>query len=78
MESVLRDAIVEHLAKHHLIRNTQHGFTRGRSCLTNLLEYLEVLTKLMDTGKAVDIVYLVETNQLRGRPSSLAVKTIHS
>ena len=78
MESVLRDAIVEHLAKHHLIRNTQHGFTRGRSCLTNLLEYLEVLTKLMDTGKAVDIVYLGETNQLRGRPSSLAVKTIHS
>ena len=58
MESVLRDAIVEHLAKHHLIRNTQHGFTRGRSCLTNLLEYLEVLTKLMDTGRAVDIVYL--------------------
>ena len=45
MEIVLRDAIVERLAKHHYIRNTQHGFIRGRSCLTNLLEYLEVLTK---------------------------------
>ena len=58
MESLLRDAVVEHLAKHHLIRDTQHGFMRGKSCLTNLLEYLEVLTKLMDTGRSVDIVYL--------------------
>jgi hypothetical protein len=30
----------------------------GMSCLTNLLEYLEELTKLMDTGRSVDIVYL--------------------
>ena len=58
MESLLRDSIVSHLAKHSLIHNTQHGFMSGRSCLTNLLEYLEELTKLMDTGKAVDIVYL--------------------
>ena len=58
MESLLRDSIVSHLAKHNLIHNTQHGFMSGRSCLTNLLEYLEELTKLMDTGKAVDIVYL--------------------
>ena len=31
---------------------------RGRSCLTNLLEYLEEVTKLLDSGKSVDIVYL--------------------
>ena len=30
----------------------------GRSCLTNLLEYLEELTRLVDQGHAVDIVYL--------------------
>ena len=58
MESLLRDSIVDHLAKHQLIHSTQHGFTSGRSCLTNLLEYLEELTKLMDTGRSVDIVYL--------------------
>ena len=58
MESLLRGAIVEHLARHELIHSTQLGFISGRSCLTNLLEYLEELTKLMDDGKAVDIVYL--------------------
>ena len=34
------------------------GLWGGRSCLTNLLEYLEDLTKLVDQGHAVDIVYL--------------------
>ena len=30
MESVLRDSIVEHLSKHNLIRNSQHGFMSGK------------------------------------------------
>ena len=58
MESILRDEIVIHLTKYNLIRSSQHGFTAGRSCLTNLLEYLEDLSRLVDQGHAVDIVYL--------------------
>ena len=58
MESLLRDAIVEHLEKHNLLRGSQHGFMSGRSTLSNLLEYLEELTKLVDDGHSVDIVYL--------------------
>ena len=58
MESIVRDAIVIHLSKHNLIRSSQHGFMAGRSCLTNLLEYLEDLTHLVDQGHSVDIVYL--------------------
>ena len=44
LESLLRDVIVEHLVKNNLIYNTQHGFVPKRSCLTNLLEYLEEMT----------------------------------
>ena len=58
MESLVKDAIVEHLAKNSLIRSSQHGFTAGRSCLTNLLEYMEELTKLVDEGLPVDMLYL--------------------
>ena len=58
MESIIGDAIVLHLNKHNLIRDSQHGFRQGRSCLTNLLEYLEAITKFLDSGKSVDIVYL--------------------
>ena len=58
MEAVLRDDIVQHLGKQSLINSSQHGFTSGRSCLTNLLEFLEELTKLVDKGFPVDMIYL--------------------
>ena len=58
MESLIKDAIVEHLANNSLIRSSQHGFTAGRSCLTNLLEYMEELTSLIEMGHSVDMFYL--------------------
>ena len=58
MESILKDTIVEHLSENNLIFESQHGFMRKKSCLTNLLEYLETLTDLVDSGHAVDVIYL--------------------
>ena len=58
MESILRDAIVDFLAQHELLRLSQHGFMRRRSTLTNLLEYLEKLTSMVDSGLSLDVVYL--------------------
>ena len=37
---------------------SQHGFTKGRSCLTNLISFYHLVTRLVDEGKAVDVVYL--------------------
>ena len=51
-ESILRDAIVEHLIKNQLIRELQHGFLRGRSCLSNILAFLDKLTDYVDKGTA--------------------------
>ena len=51
MESLIRDVIVLHLSNHQLIRPSQHGFLAGRSTVTNLLEYMETLTKLLDDGQ---------------------------
>ena len=58
MESILRDAIVQHLEQYNLLRSSQHGFMAGKSTLSNLLEYLEELTRLVDEGHSVDVVYL--------------------
>ena len=58
MESLIRDEIVNHLSLNNLIFSSQHGFMARRSCLTNLLEYLEVLTSLIDSCQSVDIIYL--------------------
>ena len=58
LESIIKDKIVEHLQVFNLINDSQHGFMKGRSCLTNLLEYLETVTKLLDEGVPVDVIYL--------------------
>ena len=58
MEAIIRDEIVSHLTDNKLINPSQHGFMSRRSCLTNLLEYLEVLTSLVDAGHSMDVIYL--------------------
>ena len=40
------------------IRPSQHEFTKGRSCLTNLISFYDLVARLVDEGKAVDVVYL--------------------
>ena len=40
------------------IRPSQHRFMKGRSCLTNLITFYDWVTRLVDEGKAVDVVYL--------------------
>ena len=58
MEGILKDAIMDHLISNELLGQSQHGFLAGKSCLTNLLEYLNVLTRLVDEGHSVDVLYL--------------------
>ena len=41
-----------------MIRPSQRRFTKGRSCLTNLISFYDLVTHLVDEGKAVDVVYL--------------------
>ena len=58
LESIIRDNVLLHLREYHLINRSQHGFWAHRSCLTNLLEFLETITKLIDEGHNVDVIYL--------------------
>ena len=58
METILRNQIVKHLEAYNLISDSQHGFRRGRSCLTNLLYFYEDIHDMVDNKKPVDIIYL--------------------
>jgi hypothetical protein len=58
LESIIRDRIVDHLVRNGLIKESQHGFMNGKSCCTNLLEYLEEATRAADEGKPFDMVFL--------------------
>ena len=37
---------------------SQHAFMKSRSRLTNLISFYYLVTRLVDEGKAVDVVYL--------------------
>ena len=47
-ESILRDAVVLHLEKNGLINSSQHGFRKGSPCATNLLQFLDRISGLLD------------------------------
>jgi len=50
--------ITRHVQGHWGIRPSQHRFMKGRSFLTNLISFYDLVTHLLDEGKAVDVVYL--------------------
>ncbi|TRZ07979.1 hypothetical protein HGM15179_019124 [Zosterops borbonicus] len=58
MEQFILSVIMQHLQDGQGIRPSQHGFRRGRSCLTNLVSFYDQVAHLVDAGKAVDVVYL--------------------
>ena len=49
--------MVDFHVKNKLITKSQHRFLKARSCLTNLLCFLEDITKWVDDGLPVDVVY---------------------
>ena len=40
------------------IISSQHAFLKARSCLPNMLCFLEEITKWLEEGSPVDIIYL--------------------
>ena len=58
MEQIISGTIMDQLKVNQGIRPSQHGFTNGRTCLTNLISFYDKVTRLVDESGAVDVVYL--------------------
>jgi len=57
-ETIVRDQVVEFLEVNKLIRDSQHGFRKGSSCLTNTLLFLDKVLHSVNEGHDVDVVFL--------------------
>ena len=55
--------MMDFLVKHKLISTSQHGFLKARSCLTHFLCFFEEITKWVDDGSPVDVIYLSSTSK---------------
>jgi len=58
MEQLILEVIINQVEEKEVIRNSQHGFTKGKSCLTHLIAFYNGMTGWVDEGRAVDVVYL--------------------
>ena len=58
MEQLVLNSISKQLEDKKVIKSNQHRFTKGKSCLTNLIAFYDVITVWVDGGRAVDVVCL--------------------
>jgi len=58
MEWIVLEVISKQVEENKVIRSSQHGFTKGKSCLTNLITFYDGMTGWVEEGRAVDAVHL--------------------
>ena len=58
MERIIKEAIEKYFQRNDLWSPSQHGFQKGRSCVTNLLLAREAWGEIIDTGESVDVTFV--------------------
>ncbi|RMC20488.1 hypothetical protein DUI87_01338 [Hirundo rustica rustica] len=56
MEQLILETNSRHEKDKKIIRICQHGFTKGKSCLTNFINFCDKMTGLVDEGSCMDLL----------------------
>ena len=57
-EKVVRNHVLTYLEENNILNDSQHGFRRGRSCISQLIAHFENIIDQLEKGYNVNVVYL--------------------
>ena len=57
MEKLIREEMSTHLISQNLLSANQHGFVKGKSCATNLIETIDLVSEALNRGFTASIVF---------------------
>ena len=58
VEKIVRSKMLNFLDKTGWLNNSQHGFRKGRSCVSQLIAHFETVIDHLGKGSIVDVIYL--------------------